>query len=100
MWIRIHDLAIEEIAREIEYYELRAVGLGAALLAEIRAAIALIDAFPRIGAFDRKRRPERRIAPLDRFPFTLPYEIGVEEIVVLALAHRRRKPGYWRIRLA
>jgi hypothetical protein len=28
-------------------------------------------------------------------PFTLPYQITLDEIVVLALAHTSRRPGYW-----
>jgi hypothetical protein len=32
---------------------------------------------------------------LGRFSFTLPYQIVGDEIVVLALAHTSRRPGYW-----
>jgi hypothetical protein len=32
---------------------------------------------------------------LDRFPFAVPYQIKREEIVILALAHTSRRPGYW-----
>jgi hypothetical protein len=35
------------------------------------------------------------VATLDRFPFTLVYQINANEIVVLALAHMSRRPGYW-----
>jgi hypothetical protein len=30
---------------------------------------------------------------LDRFPFTLPYQIVGDDIVILALAHTSRRPG-------
>jgi len=42
-----------------------------------------------------KHRRDRRVAVLDRFPFTLPYQIVGNEIVLLALAHTSRRPGYW-----
>lgn len=37
----------------------------------------------------------RRVFVLSRFPFTLPYQILGNEIVVLALAHTSKRPGYW-----
>jgi hypothetical protein len=37
----------------------------------------------------------RRFAVLDRFPFAVPYQIKREEIVIPALAHTSRRPGYW-----
>ncbi len=42
-----------------------------------------------------KHRPDRRVAVLDRFPFTLVYQIKTKEIVDPALAHMSRRPGYW-----
>ena len=34
-----------------------------------------------------------------RFPFGILYRIEPEEIVIVAVAHLRRKPGYWRERI-
>jgi hypothetical protein len=33
------------------------------------------------------------------FPFRLPYQITKHEVVILALAHMSRRPGYWDQRL-
>jgi hypothetical protein len=33
--------------------------------------------------------------PLRRFPYSIVYLLLPEEIRVLAIAHQRRKPGYW-----
>jgi hypothetical protein len=30
------------------------------------------------------------------FPFSVVYRLRPEEIVILAVAHQKRKPGYWR----
>ena len=35
---------------------------------------------------------------LRRFPYTVFYEILGATVTVLAVAHQRRKPGYWRTR--
>lgn len=36
-----------------------------------------------------------RYYPLARFPFLLPYAASGDSIVVLAVAHQGREPGYW-----
>jgi hypothetical protein len=41
------------------------------------------------------RPTDRRVLLLDRFPFTVAYQIKGNEIVILALAHTSRRPGYW-----
>jgi len=35
---------------------------------------------------------------LSHFPYTVHYEVAGTLVVVLAVAHQRRKPGYWRDR--
>jgi toxin ParE1/3/4 len=94
MKLRIHRLAVAEIDYEVDYYESRQPGLGSELENEVDAAFELIVRFPH-AAPQWKRRSDRRIAVLDRFPFTLPYQIMSDEVVILALAHTRRRPGYW-----
>lgn len=94
MNLRIHRLAVVEIDHEVDYYESRQPGLGAELEEELEAVFATILQFPE-AAPQWKTRVDRRVAVLDRFPFTLPYQIVGDEIVVLALAHTSRRPGYW-----
>ena len=93
MNIRFHRLAVAEIDHEVDYYESRQAGLGDELEDEIDAVLTLLRRFPE-GAPQWKHRRDRRIAVLDRFPFTLPYQIVRDEIVILALAHTSRRPGY------
>jgi plasmid stabilization system protein ParE len=33
---------------------------------------------------------------LSRFPYTVHYEIAGSQVLVYAVAHQRRRPGYWR----
>jgi plasmid stabilization system protein ParE len=97
MRLRLHRLAVEEIDHEVDYYESRQSGLGAELEDEIDAALDVIVRMP-YAAPQWKNRQDRRVAVLARFPFTLPYQIIGDEIVVLALAHMSRRPAYWRAR--
>ena len=94
MKLRVHRLAVVEIDHEVDYYESRQPGLGAELEDELEAVFATILQFPQ-AAPQWKNRVDRRVAVLDRFPFTLPYQIVGDEVVVLALAHTSRRPGYW-----
>lgn len=94
MTVRFHRLAVSEIDHEVDYYESRQTGLGAELEDEIDDAIELIQRFPE-AAPQWKHRPDRRVAALDRFPFTLPYQLIGDDIVILALAHSSRRPSYW-----
>jgi plasmid stabilization system protein ParE len=94
MKLRLHRRAVAEIDHEVDYYESRQAGLGEDLENEVDAVLSLILRFPRAAPAWR-HHADRRVAVLDRFPFTLPYQISLDEIVVLALAHTSRRPGYW-----
>jgi plasmid stabilization system protein ParE len=94
MKLRLHRRALEEIDHEVDYYESRRPGLGAELEDEIDDAFSVILRFPLVAA-QWRNRPDRRVYVLDRFPFTIPYQISTGEIVILALAHTSRRPGYW-----
>jgi len=94
MTISLHRLAIAEIDHEVDYYEARQPGLGARLEDEIDAVLDVIAHFP-IAARSWRNRADLRVAVLDRFPFTMPYLIVGTNLVVLALAHTSRRPGYW-----
>jgi toxin ParE1/3/4 len=37
-----------------------------------------------------------RLWPLKRFPYTLIYRVRGELVTVVAMAHQRREPTYWR----
>ena len=60
-------------------------------IAEFERALELLCAYPRPGALWRSRRR----FPLRRFPYSIIYYVMGEELRVIALAHHRRKPGYW-----
>ena len=66
-----------------------------AFLAEFNRVLELLCAHPELGAIWRR---EWRRFPARKFPYSIVYYIRGEEIRVVALAHHRRKPGYWTTR--
>lgn len=65
--------------------------LGFAFVAEFERALNLLCVQPQLGASWRGRRR----FPLRRFPYSIIYYIKGDELRVIALAHHRRRPGYW-----
>lgn len=94
--LRYHEAAVEELLNEIGYLEVQAQGLGRRFFAEIRRAENHIIQFPRS---TQEIRPGIRKSILRTFQYSLIYSIESEGILVLAVAHHRRRPGYWAGRL-
>jgi plasmid stabilization system protein ParE len=87
----------DELAEAVLWYEARKQGLGSEFLDEVEATLPLIGSrprsFPRLQAVDATL--EIRRALLDRFPYALVFLVQEEEVRVLAVAHAKRRPGYW-----
>ena len=99
--VRILEAAAVEAAEAAAWYEMRRKGLGAEFRAEFKVALdrlreAILRGTPWPG-----RLGERGVKRLlmQRFPFSVVFVATAEGVTVLALAHHRRKPGYWRDRL-
>ena len=84
--------AEEEMLEASDYYEKEAVGLGRDFLAEVQHTVHAIVENPYAGRV--VRQPIRRRL-LRGFPFGILYRVDAHEIVVLAVMHLRRRPGYW-----
>lgn len=103
MIARVHfeDEADAEYRQAGRWYESRRVGLGVEFFDAVDAALRQCVDFPRAGPpVPRvpKDLPIRRLA-VKRFPYHVVYLETPGIIRVLAVAHDRRKPGYWRGRL-
>lgn len=95
--IRIHSLASLELTEAVRWYESKRVGLGGDLLDEFAALMTRLAMNPESGnPISLDHRTRRLLAT--RFPYQLVYRVRPAEIVVVALAHLRRRPGYWRRR--
>lgn len=96
--VRYEDAAEEELIDEVSRYELRRDGLGTEFLTAVRDAVRLIAENPAAWQTSEYGRDVRRFV-MDKFPFTIVYTELADEILILALAHTSREPGYWRTRL-
>lgn len=93
MRITLAPEADQELSEAVAHYvEVASPLLGQAFLSEFSRATVLLTQSPRIGAPWRKQY--RRVM-LRRFPYSLIYVLGTDEIRILAIAHQRRRPGYW-----
>jgi toxin ParE1/3/4 len=85
-----------EMARAALWYERREMGLGERFLSAVREAESFISKNPLLGQpFRRDTRKWR--AP--GFPYRVIYREEPARIMVFAVAHAKRRPGYWLARL-
>lgn len=85
--------AEEELAVTARYCEHQRVGLGRAFLNEVRRARTWIAERPTACKIQGGEVRARSVA---RFPYRIYYRARTDEILIIAIAHRRRRPGSWR----
>jgi plasmid stabilization system protein ParE len=95
MYISFDPEADEELYEAAGYFEERSRD-GARFLADVGRTTGLLFQFPNVGTPVRGRF--RRIL-LKTFPYQLVYRVDGKEIRIFAVAHLKRRPGYWRKRL-
>ena len=93
--LRVLPRAEAELADAIEWYEGRRKRLGTELLELAREAFERILEAPHQLARWRVGRREYHRLLLDRFPYIVLFTFDDTEVVIVAFAHARRKPGYW-----
>ncbi|MFN7956140.1 MAG: type II toxin-antitoxin system RelE/ParE family toxin [bacterium] len=102
--MRLHQFlaaALAEYEDAAVYYELQEPGLGGRFLLEVDEAIAFMLEFPAAGALVDGAPPELGIRRkmLNRFPVQIAYCVQDDRVVILAVFHSARRPGYWLDRL-
>jgi toxin ParE1/3/4 len=85
-----------ELDDAIGWYNDKQEELGLDLQDEVEKAVARIKRDPGIGA--RYRNTDFRFYRVKRFPYLLYYLELENAIWIAAVAHERRRPGYWRKR--
>ena len=93
--IRFLDEARVEFLAAVTYYEQIERGLGARFRSAVEAASALAAKLP--GAGSPWKHGTRRVFTKN-FPFSIAYRVEKDAIVIIAVAHFRREPEYWRNR--
>lgn len=87
-----HPEAHAEYRDAALYYEEHRQGLGEAFVVEVEATIARILDSPHRW---RRIAPDIRSCRTRTFPYAVLYSIEGDFILVTAVMHLRRKPGYW-----
>ncbi len=95
--LRIHSLASLELTEAVRWYDSKRAGLGGELLDEFSASIARLTLNPELGHPISADQKTRRVL-VTHFPYQVVYRIRLGEIIVVALAHLKRRPGYWKHR--
>jgi toxin ParE1/3/4 len=88
-----HAEAEAELEAGVAYYESQRSGLGLDFQAEVESKTWLVRGDPQ--RWPTYRGTGLRRCLLDRFPYSLFYLDLEDEIWVAAVAHQKRKPGYW-----
>jgi hypothetical protein len=93
--------ALDEMTEAAAWYEERREGLGERFLDIVQSTLRRIDDAPLTGAPWRQGK-SRSVAvrryPVPGFPFVVVY-VTEPALVVIAIAHTRRRAGYWRSRI-
>lgn len=92
-----HPAAEAEHLEQVAFYESRQAGLGMRYHAEVMAALERAYESPQRFAVERPSGLRRLV--LRQFPLTLYFRVLGITLQVLAVAHHRRRPGYWGTRL-
>ena len=90
---RLLPPAEEEMTEAALFYDKAAAGLGDDFLDDVQFAINSVREYPESGA--RVPCAFRRVL-LRRSPFSIIYAVDLSLILVVAVAHQRRAPDYWR----
>jgi plasmid stabilization system protein ParE len=88
-----HPEAASELEEAAAFYESRMGGLGKSFANEVERTISLVREFPDAGAVVGGSL--RRVS-VAGFPYSIVYRPNADLIIVIAVAHQRRRPRYWR----
>ena len=91
-----HDAAREEFLKDARWYAERSPAAAEKFITELRAAVDAICADPErfqpIGG-------GAKVFRLKRYPHHVIYQVVNQTVFIAAVAHTKRRPGYWRGRL-
>lgn len=96
MRVQLADGAKRDFADGLRWYRKRSDRAANHFVEEINDAITKILKDP---ARNRQIRPDIRTIRIKRYPYSLIYLIHPDAIIIVAVAHSKRRPGYWSRRL-
>ena len=90
--LTVHDAALAELEEALGWYSRISVELSEEIGRKFLDGLYAIQQNP-------LQNPELqggfRKLNLERFPYKLVYKIFTDEILIVAIAHHKRRPGYW-----
>ena len=95
--LQISEPAALELAEAVRWHEARRSGSGGRLFDAIARTLAIIESYPESGA-PRHGVPNARQLNVRGFPYSVAYRIRPQDVYVVAIAHAKRRPGYWQRR--
>ena len=95
--LRVTQEAALEVESATDWYESKHSGLGREFVAQVDAALLRILRNPNAHRLWRQDRDFRQ-AVVPRFPYVIFFRYANDEVIVMAFAHQRRRPGYWALR--
>ena len=96
MTVRLISPAEDELAEAVSFYESRRSGLGLDFLDEFESAVSRLRGRPEAW---KVFAPGFRRCLFQRFPYGLVYAVREPEIIIVAVMHLHKMPGYWAGRL-
>lgn len=78
------------------FYEDQAQGLGIEFLDDVQSTIDRLRENPLLGHIVKD---DLRRSLLSKFPYSIIYVIEPDDLLVIALAHQRRRPEFWKERI-
>ena len=96
MKVSFHPEARAELRNAGRWYYERSPLSATAFAHAVDNAVSRIKEAP--NSFQLAEHDTRKLV-LQRFPFNIFYRTGEAEIVIVAVAHQKRRPGYWSSRV-
>jgi toxin ParE1/3/4 len=96
--LELHPEAHAELRGAALWYDERRPGLGDEFIAEVSASLNRVGDAPEsypVWPGTPAAGPLIRKATVQRFPYVIAYEKHEQHLLVLAVAHAKRRPLYW-----
>ena len=99
MKLELHPEAEDELFHDAAWYGDQRLGLGDEFLEHVYRWFAVVlespNIWPRWADTPTDLDPIIRRLVIDRFPYSVAYQVFADHVLVLAVAHASREPLYW-----
>lgn len=97
MLVEFHPEATEEVESSADWYAEQSLSAARDFLVAVDLTIKSIASDPKRFALVDDRH---RGCSISHFPFQIVFRIHADLLTIVAVAHAKRRPGYWRHRSA